>query len=462
MPLEERMRRMVERNRETLTEPSIGEPVETKLSRIAQKARENPDLVFINLYHLLKKELLRECFEELRGDAVSGIDRVTKELYGQNLEENLTDLEARLQRMAYKPHAVRRTYIPKPGTTKQRPLGIPCLEDKLVQSGLVRILESIYEQKFIEDSYGFRPGRGCHDALRALSHTVERRKTNYIVEADIKGFFDNVNHDWMMKFLAHRIGDKRVLRLIKRFLKAGVIEEGKKWESEKGTPQGGVISPLLANIYLHYVLDLWFMLAFQKTCLGQAQLIRYADDFVVCFERGEDAQRFQTELIERLAMYGLEVEPSKTKVLAFGSNAANLAKQQGRRKPDTFDFLGFTHFCSRTRDGKRFRMKRKTARKKFREKLLAFKEWIMKVRTLKTRQIWNLACAKLRGHYAYYGVTDNSSSITSFWHEVKRLLYKWLNRRGKRGCFTWPKFVLMDKRFPLPRPRIKVNLLSSV
>jgi len=452
------MRRMVERNRETPTEHCIGITVETKLSRIAEKARKEPDLRFINVYHLLKQELLRGCFEQLRGDAAAGIDQVTKAEYEQNLEANLKDLENRLQKMTYIPQAVRRTYIPKPGTDKQRPLGIPCLEDKLVQAGLVRILEAVYEQKFIEDSYGFRPERSCHDALRALNRTVSSGGINYIVEADIKGFFDNVSHDWLMKFLEHRIGDKRVLRMIKRFLKAGVIEEGKRYKSEKGTPQGGVISPLLANIYLHYVLDLWFTLVFCKSCNKPARLIRYADDFVVCFATQEDAQRFQAELIERLAKFGLEVEPSKTKVLAFGPQAAEWAKQQGRRKPETFDFLGFTHYCGRTRDGTRFRMKRKTARKKFQKSLLTFRAWIQQARTLKTRQIWDLACAKLRGHYAYYGVTDNSSSLSRFWHEARKLLYKWLNRRGKRGCFTWEKFQLMDKCFPLPRPRIMVSL----
>jgi group II intron reverse transcriptase/maturase len=282
--------------------------VETKLQRIAEKARKEPGFKFTSLFHLMDKELLRGCFGGLRLDAASGIDRITKEEYGKNLDANLTELVERLHRMSYIPQPVRRVYIPKPGSTKQRPLGIPALEDKLVQAGLVRILEAIYEGDFIDDSYGFRPGRGCHDALRALSLEVEGGKIHYIVEADIKGFFDNVQHDWMMEFLAHRIADKRVLRYVKRFLIAGVFEDNEVFPTEKGTPQGGIISPMLANIYLHYALDLWCTRAFAKTCDGLARLIRYADDFVVSFRFESDAKRFRMELDGRLAKFGLEVE----------------------------------------------------------------------------------------------------------------------------------------------------------
>jgi len=250
----------------------------TKLQRIAEKARKEPECRFTSLFHLMDMELLEGCFEGLRKDAASGIDRVTKEEYGRELEANLSGLIERLHRMAYIPQPVRRVYIPKPGSTKQRPLGIPALEDKLAQAGLVRILEAVYEGDFIEDSYGFRPGRGCHDALRALSKEVEGGSIHYIVEADIKGFFDNVCHEWMMKFLEHRIADKRVLRYIKRFLKAGVLEDGVLVETEEGTPQGGNISPMLANIYLHYALDLWVTRRFEKSCTGRVRLIRYADD----------------------------------------------------------------------------------------------------------------------------------------------------------------------------------------
>ena len=457
MPLEERGSHMVARSEETPSALSRGESVETKLHRIAEKARNEPGFKFTSLYHLLDEELLRECFKRLRKDAAAGIDEITKELYAANLDANLLNLIDRLHRMAYIPQPVRRKYIPKPGSTKQRPLGIPCFEDKLVQAGLVRILQAVYEEDFIEDSYGFRPARSCHKALIALSDTVEDNPVNYIVEADIKGFFDNVNQEWLLKFLAHRIEDKRIQRMVKRFLKAGVAEDGSVTVSDEGTPQGGVISPLLANIYLHYVLDLWFEKVFRKSCTGYARLIRYADDFVVCFQYKAEAEKFRNALGERLDKFGLEVEPTKTRVLEFGRFAVEHAAKRGT-KPETFDFLGLTHYCGRSRNGKRFRMKRVTARKRFAAKLRVFKEWLKKARIMKTKDLWEIAKAKLRGHYNYYGVTDNLRGIERFGHEVKMLLFKWLNRRGKRHCLNWERFDVMLKRFPLPIPRIKVRM----
>ncbi|MFZ3207304.1 MAG: group II intron reverse transcriptase/maturase [Geobacteraceae bacterium] len=342
----------------------------TKLLRIAEKARKEPGFKFTSLYHLMNEELLRECFKQLRKDAAAGIDDVTKEEYAADLDSNLSNLIDRLHRMAYKPQPVRRAYIPKPGSIKQRPLGIPCLEDKLVQAGLVRILEAVYEQDFITDSYGFRPARSCHEALRALSDSVEGKPVNHIVEVDIKGFFDNVNQEWLMKFLEHRIGDKRIQRMVKRFLKAGVYEDGSITVSDEGTPQGGVISPLLANIYLHYALDLWFEKVIRPRCIGFARMMRYTDDFVVCFQYELDAVKFRRELGSRLGKFGLEVEPTKTRVVKFGRFAVQNAKAKGER-PETFDFLGLTHYCGTRRDGKGFRMKRKTARKKFTAKVKA-------------------------------------------------------------------------------------------
>jgi RNA-directed DNA polymerase len=370
MPLEERRRQLGEQGRETSTAHRSGESVETKLLRIAEKARREPKFQFTSLYHLMDKELLRGCFAGLKGGKAAGIDQVTKEEYAEGLEGNLEKLVEKLHRMAYIPQPVRRTYIPKPGSDKQRPLGIPCLEDKLVQAGLARILGAIYEQDFIEDSYGSRPKRSCHDALRVLSREVEEGPVNHIVEADIKGFFDHVDQDWLLKFLEHRIKDTRVLRMVRRFLKAGISEDGAIRASEEGTPQGGVISPTLANVYLHYVLDLWFEKVYRKECTGRTRLIRYVDDFVVCFQYQDEAERFRERLVERLGQFGLEVEPTKTKVLEFGRWAETNAEARGL-EPGTFDFLGFTHYCSRTRDGKRFRMKRVTARKKFRAKVAA-------------------------------------------------------------------------------------------
>lgn len=450
---------MVARREATPTVPSDGQSVATKLRRIAEKARKEPSFKFTSLYHLMNEELLRECYGRLRKDAAADIDNMTKAEYVENLDANLSNLTDRLHRMAYRPQPVRRKYIPKPGSAKQRPLGIPCFEDKLVQAGLVRILEAVFEQDFIDDSYGFRPGRSCHGALRTLSVTVEGKPVNHIVEADIKGFFDNVNQEWLMKFLEHRISDKRIQRMVKRFLKAGVYEDGTTTVSDEGTPQGGVISPLLANIYLHYALDLWFEKVIRKRCTGFARLVRYADDFVVCFQRETDAVTFRRELGIRLGKFGLEVESTKTRVLKFGRYAVQNAKAKGER-PETFDFLGFTHYCGARRDGTGFRMKRTTARKKFTVKVKAFKEWLKSARTLKTADLWRTAKAKLRGHFAYYGVTDNLPGIKRFAAEVERLLMKWLNRRGRRGCLNWEEFSEMLQRFPLPKPRIKVSMFQ--
>lgn len=450
---------MVAWGEETSAVHRSGEPMGTKLHRIAEKARKEPGFKFTSLYHLMNEELLRGCFKRLRKDAAAGIDKMTKEKYAENLEANLSNVTERLHRMAYIPQPVRRKYIPKPGSAKQRPLGIPCFEDKLVQAGLVRILESVYEQDFIGDSYGFRPSRSCHKALKALSETVENHPINHIVEADIKGFFDKVNQEWLMKFVAHRVGDKRIQRMIKRFLKAGVAEDGSITISDEGTPQGGVISPLLANIYLHYALDLWFEKVFLKSCVGYARIIRYADDFVVCFQYKSDAERFYEGLGKRLGSFGLEVEPTKTKVMEFGRFAVQNAKRRGERA-GTFDFLGFTHYCGTRRNGKGFRMKRTTARKKFIAKLKIFKEWLKRSRNLKTKELWETVQSKLRGHHNYYGVTDNLRGIKRFAEEVEKLLFKWLNRRGKKNSLDWERFSEMLKRFPLPKPRIMVSMFG--
>ena len=438
---------------------SSEENVLTKLQRIARKAGNDKGCQFTSLFHLMNKELLLECFAQLKGKAASGIDNITKEAYGIELDANLDKLIDRLHKMSYKPQPALRVYIPKPGSNKGRPLGIPALEDKLVQAGLVKLLQVIYEQDFINDSYGFRPKRGCHDALRALSQTVEAHPVHYMVEADIKGFFDHVDQEQLMAFLQHRLADKRMLRYIKRFLKAGIQEDGQHKASERGTPQGGVISPLLANIYLHYTLDLWFEKRVKRNSQGYTRLIRYADDYVACFEYAEDARQFMQDMEVRLNQFHLEVAPEKTKLFEFGKFAQSKAKSRGERAA-TFDFLGLTHYCSRSRDGKRFRMKRKTVSKRFTAKLKGYKEWLKANRILPTAQILKTTAAKLRGHFAYYGVTDNSKSIRNFAYQVTQTLFKWLNRRGKRGCYTWGKFLKLLKLYPLPRPQIMVNLLS--
>ena len=460
MPVEERPSREQQRCGETLIVLGNEEPVLTKLQRIAEKASNDKQCQFTSLFHLMNKELLLECFTSLRGKAASGIDNVTKEAYGSDLDANLDSLVERLHQMSYRPQPVLRVYIPKSGSHKLRPLGVPVLEDKLVQAGLSRILHCIYEQDFMGDSYGFRPARSCHDALRALSQTVEGESIHYIVEADIKGFFDNVDQGQLMEFLSHRLADKRVLRMIKRFLKAGIQEDGQHRASERGTPQGGVISPLLANIYLHYTLDVWFEKRVKAQCEGYTRLIRYADDYVACFQFARDAEWFEQAMAERLKQFSLELAAEKTRGFEFGPFAQSKAKARGERAV-TFDFLGFTHYCSRTRNGQRFRMKRKTISQRFTAKLKAYKQWVRANRTLSTAEIMKTTIAKLRGHIAYYGVTDNVKGVGRFVYCVNQTLFKWLNRRGKSGCYTWEKFAKLLSLFQWPKPCIKVNLLSS-
>ncbi|MBV1727846.1 MAG: group II intron reverse transcriptase/maturase, partial [Candidatus Desulforudis sp.] len=295
--------------------------METALERIASIAKEQPDKRFTALVHHINQESLMACHYELAPGKAPGVDGQTRTEYGRDLEQNVEDLMARMKRQAYKPQPVRRAWIPKPGTDKKRPLGIPAYEDKLVQMALTKILNAIYEADFLDSSFGFRPNRGCHDALKILNHYIEKRNTNYIVDADIKGFFDHVDHQWLKKFLEHRIADPNLLRLITRFLKSGVMEAGIVQDTTQGTPQGGVVSPILANIYLHYVLDLWFEKEIRPKCRGQAYIVRYADDFVCCFEHRAEAEAFYRALRQRLAKFGLEIAEDKTKIISFGRHA---------------------------------------------------------------------------------------------------------------------------------------------
>lgn len=429
--------------------------METKLVRIAEIAKEKPKEVFTALYHHLNQEMLIECHQELSGNKAAGVDRVTKAEYEKNLEENIKNLVERLERQGYRPQPVRRTYIPK-GDNETRPLGIPAYEDKIVQLGLKKILQAIYEQDFLKCSHGFRPELGCHDALRELGFIIQG-KINYIVDADIRGFFDNVNHEWMMKFLGVRIGDPKILRLIKKFLKAGVMEDGKVEPTESGTPQGAIISPVLANVYLHYVLDLWFEKAVKPSYKGEAHLVRYADDFVCCFQYKDEADRFYKALKERLSKFELEVAENKSKIIMFGRFAEQDRNKLGLGKPETFDFLGFTHYCGKNRNGK-FTVKRKTSKKKFKAKIKAFKQWVKTVRNQDIHEIFKTVEAKLRGHYNYYGINDNYKMMRKYREVTTRLLFKWLNRRSQRKSFAWEKFELFLKRKPLPTPKIRVNL----
>lgn len=428
------------------------------LRRIGQRAREDGKTRFTSIYHYVTDEdQLRASYKELEKGKAPGVDGVTKEEYGERLEENIRELADRLGRLGYKPKPVKRVYIPKPGSQRKRPLGIPCFEDKVVQMTLTRVLEQIYEADFIEGSFGYRPGRTQHDALDELGRTIQQKKVSYIVEADIKGFFDHVNHEWMRKMLEVRIGDERVLRLVDRMLKGGVMEDGLTKASEEGVPQGGVLSPVLSNVYLHYALDLWFEKVFRKTCRGEAYYFRYADDFLACFQYREEAEKFLKELGERLGKFHLEVEPSKTQLIEFGRFAGESAARKGK-KPDTFDFLGFTHYCGTTRNGS-FEVKRQTSGKKFRAKLHEVKDWLKKERnSVKTGELLNRAKEILTGHLHHYAITDNYRMCAEFRWQFICLLFKWLNRRSQRRSYTWERFFDALAWIQWPSARIMHSL----
>lgn len=426
--------------------------METNLAKIAKVAREKPGEKLTSLAHFINVDTLRAAHFGQDGKKAVGVDAVTKAEYEENLEDNLADLVKRMKRQAYKPQPVRRAYIRKEGTDKLRPLGIPAYEDKLVQSVLADILSTIYEEIFLPFSFGFRPGRGCLLALQVLNHIIEDKAVSYVVDADIKGFFDNVNHEWLLEFLKHRIADTNLLRLIQRFLRAGVMEDGTRHETMVGTPQGGLISPVLANVYLHYVLDLWFQGVARKQCKGKAYIVRYADDFVCCFEYKEDATMFYESLIERLASFGLQVAAEKTKIIRFGR-----PRDGDDEPPGTFDFLGFTHFCGQSKKGK-FRVKRKTAKKRLRRSIQNAKAWLRENMHQPMKELMRTLNAKLRGHYGYYGITDNTPSISLFCDRVKRMLKWTLGRRSQRGYLNEDQFSLLLRRFPIVSPRIRHSI----
>ena len=352
-----------------------------------------------------------------------------------------------------------RVHIPK-ANGKLRPLGIAAYEDKLVQSALGRVLMAVYEPKFCDTMYGFRPNRDCHGALKALARLVERGKTNYIVDADIKSFFNDIAHETALELIKYRLADPNILWLIKKTLTAGVEEDGKWQPTDKGTEQGNLASPVIANIYMYYALALWYEVKFKKTCRGESGLVIYADDFVATFQYKDEAERFLEAVKERFATFGLELEPNKTRLLEFGRFAEQNRKERGEGKPETFDFLGFTHYCSKSNKTGKFRMKRKTARKKYTRKLKEMNQWLKCNRNLRLKDLTNMLNAKLRGHYQYYGVTDNYDSISDYLNETQALLFKWLNRRSQKRSYTWEGFREMLRFFPLVKPRIYFSVHS--
>jgi len=430
----------------------------TKLALISERARKEPRCQFISLAHLLNEGFLKECYYRLGRDRASGIDGVTWKEYGERLDENLKGLVARMKAKRYKPLPARRVYIPK-GEHSRRPLGLPALEDKIVQKGIARILEAIYEADFLDCSYGFRPGRDCHQAISAVDKAIMRKPVNHVIEADIKGFFDNVSHTWMMEFLKVRIKDPSFLLLIRRFLKAGYIDAGMVVATKRGTPQGGNLSPMLSNIFLHYVLDLWFEKKLKPRLKGECRLVRYADDFICLVQYMDDARHIEQALRSRFARFDLELHPEKTRVISFGMYERENAQQQ-KRRPNTFDFLGFTHYCGKSRRG-RFIVCRKTSRKKFRKKCKELNAWLKRVRNyLNVKEWWPVLCAKLTGHYRYYGVSGNFRSLRCYYLAAVRNVLKSLNRRSQRRSYTWAGYWEYLKRYPLPKPRIMYRLYT--
>ena len=433
----------------------------TDLTRFTQWARESPQRQYTALMGMLyDPEGLNASFERLAANKAPGVDGMRKAEYADGSAERLADLAARLRRLGYRPKPVRRVYIPKTSGKGRRALGVPSFEDRIVQDRASLILQAIWEPEFRDGSYGFRPERNAHQALKRLAEIITVERTQWIVEADIKGFFDHVTHNHLLKFLAHRIADPRFLRIIDRFLKAGVLEDGVFSASEQGTPQGGLVSPALANIYLHYVLDVWFEKRFAKSCCGKACLVRYADDFVACFQQEEDAQRFLLELKNRLADFNLEVEPSKTRLLRFGDRAQVRCKREGLRRPQTFSFLGLTHFVGRSRSG-RFVVGRKTQGERIRKKLKALSVRLAALRTLGGKAMLEHVRRHLQGHIQYFGVSGNSRSLRQYGYQAGRLLFTWLNRRSQRRSVAWERFnqVVVPH---LPRPRIIHNLYPTL
>jgi RNA-directed DNA polymerase len=419
------------------------------LERIRKVARERKKEKFISLFHHISVELLEEAFYELKADAAPGVDRLTWKDYEANLERNLGDLHDRVHRGAYRALPSRRVYIPKPDG-RQRPLAVAALEDKIVQRAVVALLNAIYEEDFLGISYGFRPGRGTHDALDALCVGIHSKKVSFILDADIRSFFDEINQEWLIRFLEHRIGDRRIIRLIQKWLKAGVMEGGVVTVSDRGTGQGSVISPLLANIYLHYTLDLWAVRWRQREATGDMIFVRYADDFIVGFQHDRDACRFLDEMRERLGEFALSLHPEKTRLIEFGRFAAERRQRRGLGRPETFNFLGFTFICGQTRAGK-FQIKRRTRRDRMRAKLKMIKGemWRRMHQPIPEQGKW--LGRVVNGYFNYHAVPTNAHALHVFRHHVTDLWRRTLMQRSQKDGITWARMTqLVDDWLPKP------------
>jgi RNA-directed DNA polymerase len=423
----------------------------TWLQRIGKRAKQKPKDKWTNLLSHLKAPLLAEAYQRLRKRAAPGVDEVTWEEYGERLDERLLDLQDRIHRGSYHPQPVKRVYIDK-SDGKKRPLGLPALEDKVVQQAVRMVLEPIYEAEFVGFSYGFRPGRSQHDALDALAEAIGR-KVNWVLDADIRSFYDTIDHGWLQRFFEHRIGDSRMVRLLMKWAKAGVMEEGKLHETLEGAPQGANISPLMSNVFLHYVFDLWVRQWRRKHARGEMYVVRYADDLVMGFQQEQDAIAMRKALAERLAKFGLELHPDKTRVLEFGRYAPERRERRGLSKPETFEFLGFVHLIGKSRGGKPM-LWRRTSRKKRQAKLASLTKecWRRQHCPVAEQHAW--LSQVLEGHYRYYGVPTNTSALRSFRERVQWMWHRVLQRRSQRARWTAAQRDSFDARFPLPTGRI--------
>lgn len=441
--------------------PSL-DPISTKQGRIAQLARQMPGTALSTLAHHIDLDWLHEAARRTRKSGAPGVDGRSWETYAKDLEGNLTCLLDRAKSGTYRAPPVRRVYIPK-GGGKRRPLGIPTLEDKILQRAVLMLLEPLYEQDFLECSYGFRPGRSAHDAVEAVWSGVMRMGGGWVLDVDIRGFFDNLDHAHLRDLLRRRVRDGVVHRLIGKWLNAGVLEDGVREHPETGTPQGGVISPLLANVYLHEVLDSWFEERVKPGLRGPAFLVRYADDVVLCFKREDDANQVREMLAERLREYGLELHPEKTRLVYFNRprDRESGRRPQGGAKQGTFDFLGFTHFWGRSRKGQ-WIVKRKTAKDRFARAVKAVSGWLREVCFReRVRAHHPGLVSKMRGHYAYYGITGNIAALKRYYYVVRRLWKHYLCRRSQKGYINWPRYEQLLRHYPLPQPLVVHSIYKA-
>ncbi len=426
--------------------------VPSALERVRIAAQGDRGLRFTTLWHhVYNVERLRAAYNGLKRSSAPGVDGVTWEAYAEDLESNLEDLSERLRRGAYRARPVQRVYIPK-GDGRQRPIGIPALEDKIVQRATVEVLNAVYEVDFLGYSYGFRPKRSPHNALDALWVGITQRKVNWVLDADVSGFFDTINHEQLIAFVERRIADRRVVRHIKKWLKAGVLEDGEWRRVSEGTPQGGSVSPLLANVYLHYVLDVWASDWRQKQARGDVIVVRFADDFIVGFQYREDADRFRSELEARFQQHDLKLHPEKTRLVEFGRFAAERRHKRGEGEPETFDFLGFTHICGKTRRGA-FTVRRQTIGKRLRAKLKALRVELKRRLHWSVREVGEWLRAVLTGHFRYYGVPLNYRALARFHYQVARMWHWVLRRRSQKSSLTWDRMRVLIRRW-LPNPKI--------